>query len=109
MHASIHKGSNLGTGVRKLAGSSVIAYRSSSQPDPRPKLNRIAENTGFSVLNWLRNVIKCALNYIPEPIKHTKTSVFCYAVEFCSGIGLGSPYVCHDKTTSKPSLTSSEV
>ena len=42
----------------------------------------------FSVLNWLRNVIKCALNYISEPIKHTKTSVFCYAVKFQSGIGL---------------------
>jgi len=49
------------------------------------------------VLNWLRNVIKCALNYIPEPIKHTKTSVFCYAVTFRSGIGLGSAIVCHDK------------
>ena len=28
LHAPIHKGSNLGTGVRKLAGSSVITYRS---------------------------------------------------------------------------------
>ena len=46
---SIHKGSNLGTGLRKLAGtcSSVITYRSSSQPDPRPKLNRISENTSL--------------------------------------------------------------
>ena len=34
LHAPIHKGSNLGTGLRKLAGSSVIAYRSSSQPEP---------------------------------------------------------------------------
>ena len=32
----------------------------------------IAETTGFSVLNWLRNIIECTLNYIPEPIKHTK-------------------------------------
>ena len=61
----------------------------------------------FSVLNWLRNVIKCALNYIPEPIKDTKTTFFCYAVKFRLGIGLGSASVCHDKTTSKLSLTSS--
>ena len=80
-----------------------------SQPDPQAKLHSAAENTGFSVFNWLRNVIWCALNYIPEPIKHTKTSVFWCAVKFRSGIRLGSPYVCHDKTTSKLSLTSSEV
>ena len=103
MHALIHKGSNLGTGLRKLAGSSVITYmyRSSSQPDLRPKLNRIAEK--------LKNVIKCALNYIPEPIKHTKTSVFCYAFEFHSGIRQGSASMCQDKTTSKLSLTSSKI
>ena len=59
------------------------------------------------MFNWLRNVIKCALNYIPEPIKDTKTTFFCYAVKFRLGIGLGSPSVCHDKTTSKLSLTSS--
>ena len=47
LHAPIHKGSNLGTGLRKLAGSSVITYRSSSQTDPQPKLNRIAENTSL--------------------------------------------------------------
>ena len=40
LHAPIHKGSNLGTGVRKLAGSSVIT----------PKLNRIAENTSLVCL-----------------------------------------------------------
>ena len=34
LHAPIHKGSNLGTGLRKLAGSSVTTYRSSSQPEP---------------------------------------------------------------------------
>jgi len=41
---------NLGTGLRKLAGSSVTTYRSSSQPDPRPKLNRVAENTSLVCL-----------------------------------------------------------
>ena len=104
LHAPIHKGSNLGTGLRKLAGSSVTT------PSPNPtKTQQDSRKHQFSVLNWLRNVIKCASNYIPEPIKHTKTSVFCCAVKFCSGIWLGSPYVCHDKTTSKLSLTSSEV
>ena len=34
LHAPIHKGSNLGTGLRKFAGSSVTTYRSSSQPEP---------------------------------------------------------------------------
>ena len=34
-----------------------MTHRSWSQPDPQAKLNSIAENTGFSVLNWLRNVI----------------------------------------------------
>ena len=48
------------------------------------------------------------INYIPEPIKHTKTGVFCYAVKFRSGIGVGSAIVCHDKTTSKLSLTRSK-
>ena len=49
------------------------------------------------------------MNYIPEPIKHTKTSIFWYAVKFRSGIGLGSAFVCHDKTTGKLSVTSSEI
>ena len=48
-----------------LVASFVITHRNWSQ------LNRIAENTGYSALNWLRNLDKCALNYIPEPIKHT--------------------------------------
>jgi len=34
LHAPIHKGSNLGTGLRKFAGSSVITYRRVSQPIP---------------------------------------------------------------------------
>ena len=34
LHAPIHKGSNLGIGLRRLAGSSVTTYRSSSQPEP---------------------------------------------------------------------------
>ena len=42
-----------------LFGSSVITHRTWSQPDPQATLNRTAENT---VLNWLRNVIKCTLN-----------------------------------------------
>ena len=36
LHAPIHKGSNVGTGLRKLAGSSVTTHRSSSQPEPDP-------------------------------------------------------------------------
>ena len=82
-----HKKSNLGAGQWRLAGSFVMTHIRWSQPDPWAKLHSTAENTGFIVLNWLRNVIKCASNYIPEPIKHTKTSVFCYPVEFWSGSG----------------------
>ena len=42
LHAPIHKGSDLGAGQRKLAGSSVITYRSWSQPDPQGNsINRI--------------------------------------------------------------------
>ena len=91
-------------GIRKLAGSSVMTHRSWSLT----KTQQDNRKHQF-VLNWLRNVIKCTLNYIPEPIKHTKTSVFCYAVTFHSEIRLGSASVCHDKTTCKLSLTSSEV
>ena len=49
---SIHKGSNLGTSLRKLAGSSVTTYRSWYPPDPRSKLNRITENTSLVCLRW---------------------------------------------------------
>ena len=56
----------------------------------------------FSILNWFRNDIL-------QPIKHTKTSVFHFLVEFCSGIRLGSATVCHHRTTSKLSFTSSKV
>ena len=76
--------SNLGTGLRKLAGSFVIT----TEADPSLIPNQTQQDSRkhhFSVLNWLRNVIKCTLNYISEPIKYTKTSVFCYAVKFCSG------------------------
>jgi len=52
-----HKKSNLEAGQRKRAGSFVMTHNSWSQPDPRAKRNRIAENTGLRVLNWLRNVI----------------------------------------------------
>ena len=82
---------------KKLTGSFVITHRSWSQADPQVTLNRIAENTSC-VLNWLRNVIKWALNYIPEPIKYTKTS---YLVGCHLGISLGSASVCYNKTTSK--------
>ena len=65
----------------------VMAHRSWSEPNPQPKLNSIAENTGFSVLNWIRNVIYCALNYIPEPIKHTKLVFSAILLSFGRGSG----------------------
>jgi len=61
-------GINLGTSLRKLAGSSFITYRSWSQPNPGPKLIRIAKKHQFGVLNWLRDAIKYAFDYIPGPI-----------------------------------------
>ena len=111
MHAPIHKGSNLGTGLRKFAGNcyniqKLIPARS---PTKTQQDSRKDQFNGLNGLNWLRNVIKCTLDYILEPIKRTKTSVFCYAVTFRSGIGLGSAIVCHDKTTNKLSLTSFKV
>ena len=54
------------------------------------------------MLNWLGNVSQCTLNY-------SKSSVFCFAVEFCLGIRLGSAYVYYNKTTSKLWLTSSKI
>ena len=55
---------------KKLAGCSVVllcmTYRSCSLPDPRAKLNMMAENTSFSLLSLLTNVIKCLINYIPK-------------------------------------------
>ena len=78
--------SNLGASQRKLAGSFVLTHRSQSQPDPRVKLNSIAGNTGFSVLNWLRNVIKC-IKFILEPIKHTKLVFSAILLSFGQGSG----------------------
>ena len=34
-------------------------------------------------------------------LKHTKTGIVCYPVEFSSGIRLGSAFVCHNRTTSE--------
>ena len=88
----------------------VLSWHAKADPTPIPdQTQQDSRKHQFSGLNWLRNVIKWALNYIPEPIKHIKTSVFCYAVQFRSGIKLGSAFACHDKTTSKLSLTSFKV
>ena len=64
-----------------------MTHRRWSQPDPRAKLHSTAENTGFSVLNYLRNVIWCTLNYIPEPIKHTKLVFSAILLSFGRGSG----------------------
>ena len=50
LHAPIHKGSNLGASQRKLAGSSVPS-----------KTQQNSRKHQLSVLNWVRNVIKCTL------------------------------------------------
>ena len=39
------------------------------------------------MLNWIRNVIYCALNYIPEPIKHTKLVFSAILLSFGRGSG----------------------
>ena len=51
---------------------------------------------------WLRNVIKCTLN---EPVKRTKLMFSTIQLSFV----WGSASVCHNKTTSKLSLTSSKI
>ena len=43
--------------------SLLVVYLQCTEADPQAKLDMIAENT---------SVIKCALNYIPEPIQHMK-------------------------------------
>ena len=80
-----------------------MTYRSCSLPDPRAKLNMIAEDNSFSLLKMLTNVIKCIITR-----RQTKlVQVFCYPVEFCLGIRQGS--VRHNRATSKHSLSSSKI
>ena len=70
--------SNLGAGQEKFANSNTLE---ADQQDSRKHW-----------FYWLRNLIQCVLNYIPEPIKHT--NVLRCPVEFCLEIRLGSASVC---------------
>ena len=67
--------------ILELAKKACWQFCYNTEADP----NQDSRKHQFSVLTWLRNVIKCALNLIPEPIMHTKTmQCFCYPVECCS-------------------------
>ena len=43
------------------------------------------QKTWFSILNWLENLIKGPLNYIPEAIKHTKPVLSAFLLSWESG------------------------
>ena len=49
--------------------SLLVAVLKHTEADPSLIPEQNSTEQQFSVLNWLRSVIKCVLNYIPEPIK----------------------------------------
>ena len=59
--------------ILELAKDSLLVFvLEHTEADPSLILSKTQQGSRkhqFSMLNWLRNVIKCALNYIPEPIK----------------------------------------
>ena len=69
--------------------------------DPRAKLNSITKNSSLVCFDWLKHVIKCPLNYIPEPIKVVFSAMLL-------SFAWGSASVCYNKTTNKLSFTTSK-